>query len=120
MALGSVPEMNVKLVLNTAGTISRFAPKYKKAQMFLDNEVLKDSSPYVPMQTGNLDRSGQRGTQLGSGKVIYNAPYARPQYYRFPQKNKDKHPLASMAWFEKAKGVRKSSWIRGVNSIVRG
>ena len=110
-----------KFVINTTACVSRFHPKYKKAQMFLDNEVLKDSAPYVPMRTGNLMRSGQIGTTLGSGEVKYNAPYARRMYYGTSFNfSKDKHPQACAQWFEKAKAIKKKDWVAGVQKIIRG
>lgn len=50
-------------------------------QTFIDNEVLKRCSPYVPWDTGMLNRSGTMHTDIGSGKVVYNTPYARRWYY---------------------------------------
>ena len=49
-------------------------------QKFVDSEVLRLTSPYVPFKTGNLDRSGTLGTKIGSGEVNYIAPYAKKQY----------------------------------------
>lgn len=110
-----------RLVINTAACVSRFHPKYKMAQQFLDNEVLKDSAPYVPMRSGNLMKSGQLGTTIGSGEVKYNAPYARRMYYGTNFNfSKDKHPQACAQWFEKAKATNKKKWIDGVNKIVKG
>lgn len=62
-----------------------FQPKwqgrYSKAQMFVDSEVLRLSSPYTPMQSSMLEKSGILGTDIGSGEVVWNAPYARYLYY---------------------------------------
>ena len=52
-----------------------------RVQKFLDNEVLRTTESYVPMDTGALKQSGINGTVVGSGKVVYNSPYARYQYY---------------------------------------
>ena len=110
-----------KFVINTTACVSRFHPKYQKAQQFLDGEVLKDSAPYVPMRTGNLMNSGQLGTTIGSGEIVYNAPYARRMYYGTSLNfSKDKHPQACAQWFEKAKANKKKAWIDGVNKIVKG
>ena len=110
-----------RLVINTAACVSRYHPKYQKAQQFLDNEVLKDSAQYVPMRTGNLMKSGQTGTVIGSGNVVYNAPYARRMYYGTSFNfSKDKHPQACAQWFEKAKATKKKDWVAGVNKIIRG
>lgn len=110
-----------KLVIHTEACLNRFAPKYQRAQKFLDNEVLKDSAPFVPMRTGNLMNSGNTGTVLGSGEVIYNAPYARAMYYGTHIKfSKDKHPQATAQWFEKAKAQFGKEWVSSVNKILKG
>jgi len=110
-----------KLKINTNECVSRFNPRYAQAQKFIDNEVLKDSAPYVPMRSGNLMKSGTVGTTLGKGEVIYNAPYAKRMYYGVGFNfSKDKHPQACAIWFEKAKAIHKDKWMRGVQKIVGG
>lgn len=52
-----------------------------RTQQYIDSEVLRLSKPYVPFKTGTLADSGNNATQIGSGKVEWNAPYARFQYY---------------------------------------
>lgn len=112
---------NIRLEINTQACLGRFSSKYSQAQKFLDSEVIKDSDPYVPMRTGNLRDSGISGTSLGSGCVVYNAPYAKPMYYGIHcHFSKDKHPLACAQWFEKAKSLKKKDWLDGVNRIVKG
>lgn len=101
--------------------LNRFSKQYTRAQTWLDSEVLKDSDPYVPMRTGTLVKSGIRGTVLGSGLIVYNAPYARYQYYGTAFNfNKTKHPQAQAYWFEGAKAANKSKWIRGVKKLGGG
>lgn len=115
--------MKVTLVINTDACCRRFAPKFTEAQRFLDSEVLRGCAEFVPMRTGNLMRSGNLGTVIGSGKVIYNAPYAKKCYYgrhlnftRTP----DKHPKAQAFWLEPAKAAHMDEWTEGVAKIVRG
>jgi len=109
-----------RLEIDVGKVEKRFEPKYLAGQKWLDNEVLKDCDEYVPMRTGNLRNSGIRGTTLGSGKVIYNAPYAASCYYAKRTFSKDKHPKASAQWFEKAKAVHKQKWINGAGGAVTG
>ena len=112
--------MSYKFSINTQHCLGRFAVKYKQAQKFLDSEVIKDCAPYTPMRTGNLMNSGASGTTIGSGKVIYNAPYAKTMYYGTSFNfSKDKHPQACAQWFEKAKAVKKNAWMSGVKKIVK-
>ncbi len=113
--------MKYRLVIHVDATVSRFNPRYEQAQKFLDSEVLRDSAPYVPFRTGYLMNSGNTGTVIGSGNVIYNAPYAKKVYYaRNARFSKAKHPQACAEWFEKAKAAKSKIWLDGVQKIVRG
>lgn len=112
--------MGVKIKIDIPKTVNRFSPKYQRAQKWLDNEVLKDSEPFVPMKRGILVGSGKRGTTIGSGKIVYNAPYAKPTYYaRKRNFSKAQHPQACAQWFEKSKSIKKKIWVKGVNEIVK-
>ena len=55
--------------------------RFALAQKVVDSAVLRYSAPYVPLETGTLNRSGVLGTKIGSGEVVWNAPYARFLYY---------------------------------------
>jgi hypothetical protein len=113
--------MGYKLKIDIPATVTRFDPRFQRAQKWLDNEVLKDSAPYTPFRTGNLMMSGTRGTVLGSGEVVYNAPYARACYYAQGRSfNPSFHPLATAQWFEKAKAVKLEKWIDGVGKVIKG
>jgi hypothetical protein len=110
-----------KVNIPTEPIIKHFKDGATTAQKWLDNEVLKDCDPYVPMATGNLRNSGIRGTQIGSGNVVYNAPYAASCYYAESRTfSKSKHPQASAQWFEKAKAVNAESWRREAAKLVKG
>lgn len=112
--------MTYKLIINTQECVSRFEPRYEAAQRFVDSEVLRDSAPFVPMRTGYLMKSGNTGTVLGSGQVSYNAPYARRCYYGHCNFSTEKHPQATSQWFEKAKAIKKDTWVKGAQAIIRG
>lgn len=112
---------DARLEMQVPKVVNRFSPRYAQAQKMLDNEVIKDTEPYVPMRTGMLARSGQIGSVLGSGKVVYNAPYARRLYYGAHFNfSKDAHPLASAHWFEKSKAVNQKKWLDTVERIITG
>ena len=93
-----------------------------KVQKFIDSEVLRRCDPYVPMDTGMLKKSGILGTVIGSGKIVYTAPYARKQYYstHFKHKKANKSGLRGTYWFERMKADQKDDILRGVKRIVGG
>jgi hypothetical protein len=89
------------------------------AQMQLDQEVLKDSNYFIPKDTGELERSSLRASQIGKGKLVWDTPYARKLYHN-PQYNfsKDTNPNAQGLWFEAAKAWFISDWIRMTQQAI--
>lgn len=103
----------------------KFAPKwtrrYSKAQMFVDSEVLRLSEPFTPLLTGTMIKTGILGTDIGSGKVSWIAPYSSDQYYggRNPGESKT-GPLRGRYWFERMKEVKGKQIIKGAKAIAGG
>lgn len=94
---------------------------FNKVQVFIDSEVLRLCDPYVPMDTGMLKKSGILGTVVGSGEVIYIAPYARIQYYNNKGTgNNNKSGLRGPYWFERMKADHKKEIFEGAKKIVKG
>lgn len=100
-------------------------------QMAVDAAVIRECFPYLPFDEGILAGSANTATEIGSGEVVYDTPYARylhggevygPNipivengiivgYWSPPEKsptgrelqfNTDKHPLAGSHWFDRA------------------
>ena len=111
------PEM--KLEWHPDEALSRFESRAMLAQAYLDTQVMKDSDKYVPYRSGTLARSVQTATSPGSGRVVWDTPYAHRMYtgkrYRF---TRDIHPSATAEWFEVAKQKRLSVWMDGVKKIL--
>lgn len=114
-------KIDMSLDLNVGKCLNRFDPKYQLAQKRLDSEVVRCSTPYVPMKSGALMQSGERGTKPGTGLVQWNTPYAKRMYYGINYHfRKDLHPQACAEWFEKAKAVHKNNWIKLVQETLKG
>lgn len=102
-----------------------------KAEVWLANEILKDTEPFVPMLTGSLS---QRSHVEGKS-VVYPGPYARYLYYGKVMKGpkygpkyatdkdlvytKSVHPNAQSHWFEASKAQNLPKWLRGVKKLVK-
>lgn len=52
-----------------------------EVQKFIDNEVMRQSLPYMPNMNGVLQNAMMTQTVIGSGEIRQNTPYARYQYY---------------------------------------
>jgi hypothetical protein len=95
--------------------IDGLEPKMKAAveygQYVMDNQVLKDSNYFIPMDLRDLEKSGFLHSKLGQGKIMWKTPYAARLYYN-PQYNfsKDMNPNAQGLWFEAAKARFLDKW----------
>lgn len=83
-----------------------------RAQKILDARVLQDSNFYCPMKNGILQKSGIVHTVIGSGRVVWQTPYARRQYYGESfDHSQGRNPNARCKWFEAAKAKNLKLWV---------
>lgn len=103
----------------------------KKSEVWLANEVLKDTRPFVPALTLSLSNR----SHVDGNTVVYPGPYARYLYFgkvmagpkEGPKHETDKdlvytktvHSQAQAFWFEASKSQNKDKWIRGVKKIAK-
>lgn len=115
-----------------------------RVQRFLDQKIISDCTPYVPASPDRtLEFSAQVTTEIGSGLIIYNTPYARYQYYgkvmtdelgrtwvgageKKPIIHDDwpltydtaQNPLAGSYWFERAKADHLNEWLDEARRVM--
>lgn len=89
-----------------------------RVQTFIDNEVVRHSDKYVPMQSGTLKKA--IGTVYGSGEVKYDTPYARQNYYENRGRGTQgtsNGGLRGRMWFERMKAVSLQFILDGARRI---
>ena len=116
-----------------------------RVQRFIDQRVIDGCTGggYVPASPDRtLEFSAQVSTEIGSGQVIWNMPYARFQYYgrvmtdelgrtwvgpgeRKPvitERRLDydtaQNPLAGAFWFERAKADQLNQWLEEARRVM--
>ncbi|AXN58356.1 minor head protein [Bacillus phage Wes44] len=90
-----------------------------KAQVVLDEQVLKDSNFFIPKDTGQAEDSGVIASQIGKGEIIWDTPYIRKIYYGVDINfHHDMNPNAQALWFEVAKSRFLSDWVRAAGKEV--
>lgn len=93
------------------GFAPRMRQNFTKAQEVIDSECLRYMNPLTPMRTGTMIKSATLGTVIGSGEIIYLAPYARRQYYN-NSGGSPAHPQARAKWFETMKTANRDAILR--------
>ena len=102
---------------NVAKIATKIKAHISTLQPILDMQVLKDSNYYAPMDTGNLMSSGITGSNIGSGQLLWTAPYAKKMYYGVGYNfSKDSNPNARAKWFEEAKAKKMKEWEKILNA----
>lgn len=108
-----------RLVWNDSKFKGIWSDQYSQAQKFVDSEVLRLSTPKIPLRSSMLIKSGQLGTFIGSGLVRWIAPYARKQYYDTAE-SRLYDPQRGAFWFERMKAVHDQEIINGAKKIAGG
>lgn len=136
----SVVDGDIKIDID----LSRFEKQFQNAQWWLDNQVMTDMVPYMPMQTGtliNITRA-MSAAIAGTGQVIAAAPpYGRFLYMGkvmvdeqtgspWARKGAKKvvtdrdltysNPRATPRWFDTAKKNHGKAWVDGVKKRAGG
>ena len=107
----------MRIELDVAKVAKRLGDRLKDVQHILDNQVMKDSNYYAPMDTGTLMASVITATKLGSGTIEWNTPYAHKLYYGVNYNfSKDSNPHARAKWFEEAKAKNMRNWEKIINA----
>ena len=117
-SINAYGEVKVRLQWN-AGFGPEMTKNLTRAQQFVDSEVLRFCSVRVPIQTGILQKSGILGTVIGSGEVIYVAPYAAKQYYK-TARSRPYDANRGAYWFERGKVQERNRILRGAMKLAGG
>lgn len=78
------------------------------AQKIVDSEVTRRMEPYMPKLTGTMINSMITGTNLGSGEVVVNTPYAHAR----SKSARSVPPLRGPHFFERFKADCKDDILR--------
>lgn len=132
---------NVHIELN----LDRITGNLDKAQIALNQQIAKDSTPYIPLRQGALRSQVRYPDGMTGGTVEWYAPYAHYQYMgevygpNIPLKDAQGNiigwtsppkksptgrklqyhtPETSDHWFDRAKREHLSDWVRLVKETV--
>lgn len=89
-----------------------------RVQEYIDSECLRLCEPMVPKDSSAIIRSGRINSQMGSGQIKYDTPYARRWYYM--PANFQEAPERGNYWFERMKQRYRNQILAGAKKIAGG
>lgn len=84
----------------------------------LASEVLNDCNQYCKEDTGMLIASSYIHSRLDEGKLVWQTPYARRQYWEIRTAYKTVNPGATWRWCETAKRLHLAKWQRQAQRLM--
>lgn len=90
-----------------------------KIQRVIDTEVVRLCDKYTPWRDGDLKKA--LGTVFGSGKVKYNVPYAKVNYYFNQGKGKGGTAYGGFRgrlWLERMKAAKGETLAKSIKRLT--
>lgn len=112
--------MPVKVFINRHDVEVKVEYAFKQGMGVLASEILDDCNQYCKMDTGDLIASSYIHSKLDEGKLIWQKPYARRQYWEIRTAITDNgNPKATWKWCEVAKKNHIKQWERQAQIALR-
>ena len=86
-----------------------------KVQIFIDSQTMRTMEPYMPLDTGTMARSMPMATDVGSGVVRVNTPYAHRRLHSARHNG-----LRGPNYFERWKADHRDDVLNGAAEIAGG
>jgi len=99
----------VRVKFDKAGALARIKAAAEAGQELMASEALKDANYYVRKQTGELEGSGIRNSELKKGLLIWRTKYARKVYYTGEPRT-NVNPNARKLWAHEARAKHGEKW----------
>ena len=110
--------MPVKIIISREKVETRIKYAFGAGMGMLANEILNDCNQYCKEDTGMLIASSYIHSQLDDGKLIWQTPYARRQYWEIRTAIPDPNPNATWKWCEAAKKARLPIWEKQAQRLL--
>ena len=110
--------MPVKITFDKSRCVTRITNTFNSNLGLLASEVLNDCNQYCKEDTGMLIASSYVHSKLDEGKLIWQTPYARRQYWAIRTAFKTVNPGATWRWCEYAKQRHLQQWNRQAQRLM--
>ena len=110
--------MPVKISLQTHAVVAKVTNTFKKNLPALCEEILNDCNQYCKEDSGTLIASSLIHSRPQEGKLIWQTPYARRQYWTIRSAYQTVNPNAVWRWCEYAKRAKLATWNRQAQRLM--
>ncbi len=90
---------------------------WNKGLYVLSSQILGDCNQYVKIDRHTLESSSYVASQLDKGRLVWNTPYARRQYWEI---RTSLTPGRTWKWCETAKKKHRGDWQKLAEKLLRG
>lgn len=112
--------MPVKVNISKDKVMAKVTGIFDAALPILSEEILNDCNQYCKEDTGMLIASSLIHSRLDEGKLIWQTPYARRQYWGIRTAYQTVNPQAVWKWCEFAKQNHMAKWDRQAQMLIGG
>lgn len=110
----------MKCDINPGVVTAKVEAAFKDSLPQLTEEILNDCNQYCKWDTGTLAQSAYIHSKFADGLIIWQAPYARRQYWSIETAYTDVNPGARWKWAHYAKSVHFDKWERQAQALMKG
>lgn len=111
--------MPVTVKVNPATVTAKVTDAFDAILPQLSELILADCNEYCKEDSTALIGSSISHSQMKEGKLIWETPYARRQYWSIETAYKDVNPKATWKWCEAAKAKEKEKWRLQAEALMR-
>ena len=110
--------MPVKINLRRSAVEAKVNGAFQASLPLLSDEILNDCNQYCKEDTGMLIASSLVHSRPQEGKLIWQTPYARRQYWEIRTAYKTVNPGSTWRWCEYAKQKNLQKWNRQAQRLL--
>jgi len=110
--------MAVNIQISKSAVVARVVEAWDRGLPLLSEEILNDCNTYCKEDNHALIDSSNEHSDLPAGKLVWQTPYARRQYWEIKTAYKDKNPNASWKWCEVARLKHRDEWAKKAQRLM--
>ena len=112
--------MPVKINISKSAVLAKVMSEFTDTLPELSEEILNSCNQYCKEDTGTLIASSYVHSVPSEGKLIWQTPYARRQYWEIRTAYRTVNPEARWRWCEYAKQHHMEQWNRQAQKLLEG